>query len=395
MNLDIIIVGAGIAGLSVAEAMLSRDMKVCIVESRYAGYGATGRSAGIATVQMNDALDIRLSKKGIDILNRWRREYNLDEILNTTGLLSIYRQESMMNYTRLLSESGVAYEVMDAREVMDRWPWLKLNTSDGADAEWCIYTKEDICMDPLLFARLFAERLKDMGVEFVNSKADIPSIKAGAERVTVKGIGYEHDIVGDALILCTGAWTKGMNIRGYTPTILKVPLIFFMYEDVDNIIPFADEVNQTYWIPSRTGMLVGADYTGWSVDDAEGALVEGFKIKGVRLYYTDDHLLTYLKHVRELLVKRIGFNVYESKMHFGPISITPDGRPIVGIIPGFRNLYILDGLKGYGLARAPALAYMLTEHILDGTDMMGELEPSRFANDARLPKTVAGAGGGI
>ncbi|MFN4336564.1 MAG: NAD(P)/FAD-dependent oxidoreductase, partial [Candidatus Nitrosocaldus sp.] len=223
MNVDTIVIGAGIAGLSVAEAMLNRGMNVCIVESRYAGYGATGRSAGIATVQMIDALDIRLSKKGIDILNIWRRRYNLDGILNTTGLLSIYRQGSIMNYIRLLSESGVVYEVMGAREAMDRWPWLKLNIADDADTEECIYTRDDICMDPLVFARLFAERLKDMGVKFVNTKADIPGIKVDAEHVTVKGIGYEHDIVGDALILCTGAWTRGLNLRGYTSTPAPTP----------------------------------------------------------------------------------------------------------------------------------------------------------------------------
>ncbi|MEM2101821.1 MAG: hypothetical protein QXP69_06025, partial [Candidatus Nitrosocaldus sp.] len=94
----------------------------------------------------------------------------------------------------------------------------------------------------------------------------------------------------------------------------------------------------------------------------------------------------YIKQLRKLLVKRISFDVYESKVHFGPISITPDGRPIVGRVPGFKNIYILDGLKGYGLARAPALAYMLVEHILDGAEIVGELGSTRFIsiNDTRL-----------
>ncbi|MEM0367603.1 MAG: FAD-binding oxidoreductase [Candidatus Nitrosocaldus sp.] len=388
MDVDVIVVGAGIAGLSVAEVMLNRGMKVCVVEAKHAGYGATGRSAGIATVQMNDLLDVRLAKEGIDILNGWCRRYNLDGILSTTGLLSIDRQESIMNYARLFSESGVAYEVMDAREAMDRWPWLRLNTT--VDAEECIYTKDDICMDPLVFARAFADRLKDMGVEFVSGRADIPSIRMDEEHIVLRS-GYDHDdLVADNLVLCTGAWTKGIGLKGYAyTTILKVPLIFFRYnieEEEGHIIPFADEINHTYWIPSRAGMLVGADYSSWSIDGADDALGEEFRIEQVSDDADgddDDELLMYIKQLRKLLVKRISFDVYESKVHFGPINITPDGRPIVGRVPGFKNLYILDGLRGYGLARAPALAYILAEHIIDGTDIAGELEPTRFARDAR------------
>lgn len=377
MRVDVVVVGAGIAGLSVAEAMLNKGMKVCIIEAKYAGYGATGRSAGIATVQMNDALDVRLAKKGIDIINTWRRRYNLDGILSTTGLLSIDRQDSIMKYARLFSECEVAYEVMDVREAMDRWPWLRFNV-DGVDAEECIYTKDDVCMDPLVFASVFADRLKDMGVEFATGRVDIQSMMVDGEHVTLR-FDNEH-VVADTLVLCTGAWSKGIGRwLGYAPTtILKVPLIFFKYDigEHDMVLPFADEINHTYWIPSRAGMLVGADYTVWGVNGAEDALGEEFRVKeGV---HVDDHLLKYIKHVRELLVKRINFHVYESKVHFGPISITPDGRPIVGRVPEFKNLYILDGLRGYGLARAPALAYMLVEHILDGTDIVGELGSTRF-----------------
>ncbi|MEM0364746.1 MAG: FAD-binding oxidoreductase [Candidatus Nitrosocaldus sp.] len=383
MGVDVVVVGAGIAGLSVAEAMLNRGVKVCVIEAKHAGYGATGRSAGIATLQMNDVLDVRLAKKGIDIMDEWKRRYNLYDVLSTTGLLSIDRSESITTNARIFSDADVAYEVMDAKEAMDRWPWLRLDAGDGGDVE-CIYTKDDVCMDPLLFARIFADRLKDMGVEFVISKADIMSIKVDEKHNNNNHLTLRvdnRDVDADTLILCTGAWTKGIS-NLYAPiNILKVPLIFFKIEHgSDMIVPFSDEINRTYFIPSRAGMLVGADYTTWSVDKAEDALGE------VLNWDADPDLSSYIKYIRGLLLSRINLNIHESKVHFGPISITPDGRPIVGRVPGFKNIYILDGLKGYGLARAPALAYMLVEHILDGAEIVGELGSTRFIsiNDTRL-----------
>jgi glycine/D-amino acid oxidase-like deaminating enzyme len=64
----------------------------------------------------------------------------------------------------------------------------------------------------------------------------------------------------------------------------------------------------------------------------------------------------------------------------GPCSTTPDGYPLLGRIPGLKNAYIIDGLDGYGIMRAPAMAELLIHAIAkDGMEgLPSEFDPARF-----------------
>jgi D-amino-acid dehydrogenase len=72
--------------------------------------------------------------------------------------------------------------------------------------------------------------------------------------------------------------------------------------------------------------------------------------------------------------------VEEGKVGSGMRPMTPDGMPIIGTIPGVRNLTVSTGHQMLGLGLAPATAHELAELILTG-ETPAVLEPfsaSRF-----------------
>ncbi len=405
MSVDLAVIGSGVSGLSVAAHAIDKGMKVCIIEANPIKYNATIRSAGIATVQMEDTLDIRLAKRGIEIIEMWGRRYGLSSI-KRTGLLTIDGIDELKEYSSILNECNVRNTIYTSKEVMD-WGWLNTNINEAVEEAY-LYTYIDISMDPLEFFPSFAKELMNKGVIVLNGygKVNINDNDKEAS-VLVKNVGSSDitHVKSNAVVLCAGAWlSKDMltnhhdehgssildAIRRNIHTYI-VPLVFIRYREERvqiydyNIIPFDDEITGTYWITRGKDMLVGGDYTAWRIDD-------------IRIYestystesITIDKERGYIEHVTDALSRRVrDIKLEYSKIHYGPINITSDSRPVVGAIPYFKNLYILDGLRGYGLARAPALAEMLVNSIVDNNNnkyIISDINVSRFLQNKSVNK---------
>ncbi len=393
MNVDIAVIGSGISGLSVAAHAVDKGMKVCIIEANPLAleYNATSRSAGIATVQMEDTLDIRLAKRGIEILEVWSSRYGLSS-MKRTGLLTIDGVDELREYSSILNECNVRNTIYTSKEVTE-WGWLNTNINEAIEEAY-LYTYMDISIDPPVFFSSFAKELMNRGVIVLNGYGKVKINEYKEASVLVKNIGSSDitHVKGNAVVLCAGAWLSkdiltdhndehGNSIldvirRGIHTYI--VPLVFIRYEEErakihGSIIPFDDEITGTYWITRGNDMLVGGDYTAWRIDDVG---IYDFK------YSTGSITIDrgYVEHVIDALSRRVrDIRLEYSKIHYGPINITSDSRPVVGTIPYFKNLYILDGLRGYGLARAPALAEILVNSIDNNNKyIISEISVGRF-----------------
>lgn len=367
MDADIVIIGSGVSGLSVAASALDRGMNVCIVEAD-PSYNATSRCAGIATVQMEDGLDIMLAKRGIEILEKWIKRYDLR--IEGRGLLTIDRMEELEAYASILNAYGIRNTIHTSDEVKD-WGWIN---TDIEGEEAYLHTYDDISVEPKEFFSSFAKALMDRGVKVLDGygkvKVDGNDVYVKV-KAKVKADSNTIDVRGNAIVLAAGAWLSRDILDDRSIDIIRrnlhtyiVPLLFVMYDGDNTIIPFDDEITGTYWI-ARGSMLVGADYTASRIDD-------------INLYYKYEEDRGYAKHIIDALRRRVKGRLEYVRMHYGPINITTDNKPIVGALLGYKNVYILDGLRGYGLARAPALAEMLIDSIDGNKQVISEVDVSRL-----------------
>ncbi len=395
MNVDIAVIGSGVSGLSVAAHAVDKGMKVCIIEANPSAleYNATSRSAGIATVQMEDTLDIRLAKRGIEIIEVWSRRYGLSSI-KRTGLLTIDGVDELREYSSILNECNVRNIIYTSKEVTE-WGWLNTNINEAVEEAY-LYTYMDISIDPPEFFSSFVKELMNRGVIVLNGYGKVKINDDKEASVLVKNINSSDitHVKSNAVVLCAGAWLSKDILTGHHDehgkSILDairrdihtyiVPLVFIRYEEGrakinESIIPFDDEITGTYWITRGKDMLVGGDYTAWRIDD-----IGVYDSKYSTTSITIDR--GYVEHVIDALSRRVrDIRLEYRKIHYGPINITSDSRPIVGAIPHFKNLYILDGLRGYGLARAPALAEILVNSIDNNRYVISEISVSRFLDN--------------
>jgi glycine/D-amino acid oxidase-like deaminating enzyme len=77
----------------------------------------------------------------------------------------------------------------------------------------------------------------------------------------------------------------------------------------------------------------------------------------------------------------------------GAPTMTPDGRPIIGRVPGLDGLFVASGCCVGGLSLSPAAGRALADLVVDGKSDpdLGPLSVERFAGGFRDPLTLESA----
>jgi glycine/D-amino acid oxidase-like deaminating enzyme len=336
---------------------------VVLVEAVKPGAGATGRSAGIATVQMERPIDVILSKRGIEIIESWVREYGLMGSVKRTGLVSVDWADEL-NDLDVFDLAGVKYEVVSSREAKDRWRWLVVSEDEA-----CLYTSLDLSVEPGVLVNQLVEKLRELGVRVLRDR--LLGFKYEEHRLNPV-FSSGSVITPENIVLATGSWTREilstLGLRLDT-MIIKCPIVVVRVNssDLGGIICFSDERNMSYWRPSvkHDRTLVGGGYDAWLVKTPETALTKPPP--------------EYPERALKLLKARVNLSVELVDYYAGPCSIPADFELIAGRVPGYNNLYIIEGLRGYGLARSPAVAERLVEMIMTGRNRLPvEYDPARI-----------------
>src|SRR5262249_3476503 len=64
--------------------------------------------------------------------------------------------------------------------------------------------------------------------------------------------------------------------------------------------------------------------------------------------------------------------------HAGIYDMTPDSRPVLGVVPGVPGLYVAAGFSGTGFKTSPAVGAAMAELILTAKSITADLSPFAF-----------------
>ena len=62
--------------------------------------------------------------------------------------------------------------------------------------------------------------------------------------------------------------------------------------------------------------------------------------------------------------------------------MTPDAHPLMGLLPGYQNAYVVAGFSGHGFMQGPIAGKLMAELMVDGeahTLDIRMLAPDRFS----------------
>lgn len=208
---DVVVVGAGISGITTAYELSKRGYEVVVVEQRFPAYGASGRSSGAIWLQScRSGTMLELARAGRDLYERYCDELgNTFDFRKNGGLFFFETDEQgevLEEYVRDRVANGLDITVLNATEARERFSLLP-ETAIGA-----VYCADDAQVDATRFVNAVAGACTRRGVRIYENTSVLQAIRRGDSVVGVRTA--RGDIVSPAVVWATGAWAVNLSAEG-------------------------------------------------------------------------------------------------------------------------------------------------------------------------------------
>lgn len=378
---DVLIIGGGVIGCSIAYHLTRRGCrKVVVVERQTLGSGSTAKAAGGIRQQFSCEANVRLAMYSVDFFAHFHERLALPpdaggvDFHQIGYLFLLSTQEAFTTFERsaaLQQRLGLPVEMLTPEQVGSRWPWLSVNDIVGAT-----YCPTDGYGSPHEVLQAFATQARRLGASFVEG-ADVSAITCQGARImtveTNRG-SFSPGIV----IICAGAWSGELGrLAGVEIPVQPLRRMCFVTDPFDAIphdAPMTIEMPNTFHFrPEGAGFMLGTS----DQDEPYG--------------FNTTMNWQWLSRVVEDAVKRVP--VFEqARIHHGWAGLyetSPDHNAILGPIPGVENMLVATGFSGHGVMQSPATGMIMSEFILDGqahTIDVSDLGIERFSTGRLNPE---------
>jgi sarcosine oxidase subunit beta len=370
---DVIVVGAGVQGASLAFHLAKRGARVLVLERDSVAAGATGRSSGFVRMHYDLEADSRLAFASFPYFLDWANLVGAGDCgFVRTGFLQIMPvalADAVRANVAMQCAIGIDTRIVERDEIARLVPGIVAD-----DIAIAAYEPRSGYADPSGTAAGFLAAARALGARFVQGcRVDAVTIHGEA----VDGVETDRGRFGAPVVVdVAGAWAAGL-----ARTVgVDVPVESWRHDTAFFGLPAGhgpefpiviDEVNEVYFRPEgREMMLVG--------------LEAGNEIGGS----PDRPLLPASPAIIEEMVRRLCVRVpwmadgTFRTAHGGQDGITTaDQRPILGRA-GPDGFYLACGFSGTGFKTAPAIGAALTELILDGEATTADISGYRLSRFA-------------
>lgn len=351
---QVVVIGAGIAGASVAAELADLGARVLLLEREgQPGYHATGRSAALFTVAYGPPVIRALSRASEA---RFRAAGDGTALLRPRGAMFIARADQMAALEALAGELGAAVSPLSADQARATVPLLRQGHVAGAlmDAG-----AADIEVETL--HRHYLRKLAQAGGE-TRLGAEVTAIDraGGGWRITARG----HEIRAEIVVNAAGAWADeiagiaGVARVGLVPKRRTALLVAAPDGVAIDRWPLTVDVDEAFYFKPDAGKLLlsPADETpsppcDASPDELDVAIA-----------------IDRVQQALDLPVRRVDHK------WAGLRSFVADKCPVVGHAPQAPGFFWLAGQGGYGIQTAPALSRWAAAAVL------GRPEPADIAD---------------
>lgn len=374
---EIIIVGAGVQGASLAFHLARRGANVIVLEKRFIGAGATGRSSGLVRMHYDTEVDSRLAWLSFQYFRNWKERVGGEVALpgfTRTGFLQIVESKharALEANVKMHQQIGIPALLISGDDVRRLAPDLLTD-----DIELAAYEPESGYAMPTDAAASLLAAARAMGARLIQNCQVTAVLTAGGN---ISGVETtQGQFSAPVLVNAAGPWAAGVNqLAG-----LDLPLTTWRHDTMYVVRPpgigshptVIDFSNEMYFRPEGSLTLVGLE-DGNPLGEPPETETEHAK-KG------------FVERAIDRLCRRMpameGGALHSA--HGGYDGITPDQHPMLGAA-GPAGFFLDCGHSGTGFKTAPAVGLCMSELILDGasgTIDISSLAPQRFASGALI-----------
>jgi glycine oxidase len=337
---DVIVVGAGAIGTSIAYHLALAGVKVMVFDRGQVGGQSTGASAGMIQINPDRTTSPALSTLALEsarlfpaLASELRERTNMDIGYRPGRLLHVALhegEESQLRAHRAWQvDHGVSVSWLDGPAVLDLEP--RLNPAIRA----ALYYPDDHQLLPLVFAQALARAAVDLGA-VLREGAGIDRLLTDGDRVVGVAIGSET-VRAAEVVIASGAWASSWSEVLRTPIPVRpVRGQMVALQTVGTGLRHVVSSAEGYMLTKSDG----STYVGTTVEDA------GFDARPTAAGIAG--LLALVPRLAPWLADATFSGAWA-----GLRPGTSDGLPLLGRIPGWQGVTIAAGHFREGILLAP------------------------------------------
>jgi sarcosine oxidase subunit beta len=365
---DVIVVGAGVVGCSLAFHLVRAGLRVRIFDKGEICGGMSARSGALIRMHYTYPPEAVLAWKSLSYFQNWSEIVGGHCGFVKTGFSILVGGENadrLRANTTMLRSLGINTYVLDGAELKNIDSGVK---TDGVAL--AAYEPDSGYADPIATTKSFAEAAERLGATFrTNAAIAGISVRGGRATGVIDLQGNFHE--SGKVCIVTGPWTDQL-LRSVGAQIgIKMErsqIAFFRRPAALRHCAYIDTVNGIYLRPH------GPDST--LVGTAESEV----QVEANPDHFSESNDRKFINSVRDKLIKRIPGMASAPYVtgHAGIYDMTPDSRPVLGPVPEVPDLYVAAGFSGTGFKTAPAVGAALAKWITTGPSAAGDLLPFGF-----------------
>jgi sarcosine oxidase subunit beta len=400
---DVVIIGSGIVGSSVAYHLAEQGCTNVLVIEREAhqGKGSTGKSMGGVRAQFATPVNIQMSRYSIDFFARFDEVIGHPADYRAHGYLFCATNERHLEYLKANRERQLALgvknvELVSRDEIAKFVPQLRVD--DIVGGTFCptdgFVDPHSVMMGFMLKAREHGARLwldtEVTGIK-VERSSHLESTLAPPSRGTeppsiqrrVAGVMTSRGLVSTHIVVnAAGPWAAEVaRLAGADLPVEPLRRQLVPTEPFDGL-------------PQRFPMVIDMS-TGFHFRrEGKGILLawnDPEETPGFKTDFDSGFVEKILTRAASRVPRLAEAEVNPRRAWAGLYEMTPDHHAIIGPAPDVAGLYFVNGFSGHGVMHSPASGRITADLILHGhSDLIdaAQLNVERFASGRLLEETA-------
>lgn len=259
---DVIVVGAGVIGCSIAYALTAAGLKTALLDREHVGAGASGANFGMVQsndVELNNTIPmLTASKSKFKLLEE---ELDMSVGLRRIASLRLLTSENQWNLSeersKVLSRNGIPYEFIPPHRIKEIEPLVDPNHLFGAT-----YASEQGQLNPFLLMWAYLRRAISKGLT-LHTYTEVNGLEIESGRI--RGVRTNRGLFSaGVVVLATAAWTRQLGrLCGHDWNIHTFRASAMVSEPIDDlhlntILTSADHIEMEVTSPEDVEVTVMA-----------------------------------------------------------------------------------------------------------------------------------------
>jgi glycine oxidase len=360
--MKVVIIGAGVAGLSIGWRLRQAGAEVTVLERAQPGGGATWASAGMiaatAEIETEGAMS-RLARRSAELWPDFAHE-----IEESSGMGVGYRTDgTLIVATNALEADALAKRALNAKDVrfLSADEAHSLEPQLASSAAGALFAPYEAQVDNRALGPALATALQCAGGKLASNEAvvriEVENGRAAAARTPFN----LHRA--DAFVLAAGAWSsriEGLPAEATPPVDPVKGEMIALHTEAHMLPSHMIWANDVYMLPRHDRLLIGATLAR-----------EGFDTRTTKA--AADWLFRQAEATMPALSQ---WQIVEQWAGLRPGS--PDDLPLIGP-SALEGLFVASGQFRNGILFAPAIAQSMRDIVLEQALPEPVFDPRRFA----------------